>query len=97
MPSLNINYIKILGCGSSQGVPKIDGSWGQCKKNSKNNRTRCSIYIKVNDLNFTSRYGAGIGTNTAALNVSGAGTIPKTATEEWNAPFSATETITITY
>ena len=52
MPSLNINYIKILGCGSSQGVPKIDGSWGQCKKNSKNNRTRCSIYIKVNDLNF---------------------------------------------
>ena len=52
MPSLNINYIKILGCGSSQGVPKIDGSWGRCKKNSKNNRTRCSIYIKVNDLNF---------------------------------------------
>ena len=37
----------ILGCGSSFGVPKADGSWGQCHpKEKKNNRTRCSALIK---------------------------------------------------
>ena len=25
----------ILGCGSSVGVPRIDGFWGSCKKNNK--------------------------------------------------------------
>ena len=36
----------ILGCGSSVGVPRIDGFWGKCKKNNKkNNRTRCSALI----------------------------------------------------
>ena len=25
----------ILGCGSSVGVPRIDGVWGNCKKNNK--------------------------------------------------------------
>ena len=36
----------ILGCGSSVGVPRIDGQWGNCKKNEKrNNRTRCSAVI----------------------------------------------------
>ena len=36
----------ILGCGSSLGVPRIDGYWGACKKNEKkNNRTRCSAII----------------------------------------------------
>jgi len=25
----------ILGCGSSIGVPRIDGFWGDCKKNKK--------------------------------------------------------------
>ncbi len=25
----------ILGCGSSMGVPRIDGFWGKCKKISK--------------------------------------------------------------
>ena len=36
----------ILGCGSSVGVPRIDGEWGKCKKsNKKNNRTRCSVII----------------------------------------------------
>jgi len=38
--------IIILGCGSSVGVPRIDGFWGNCnKKNRKNIRTRCSIII----------------------------------------------------
>tara|TARA_Y100000590_G_scaffold458797_1_gene614332 strand:- start:1057 stop:1827 length:771 start_codon:yes stop_codon:yes gene_type:complete len=36
----------ILGCGSSVGVPRIDGFWGNCdKKNKKNNRSRCSAII----------------------------------------------------
>ena len=37
----------ILGCGSSVGVPRIDGFWGSCKKNNKRNyRSRCSAIIK---------------------------------------------------
>jgi len=36
----------ILGCGSSVGVPRIDGIWGSCKKNNKKNtRTRCSAIV----------------------------------------------------
>ena len=35
----------ILGCGSSVGVPRIDGYWGRCKKKDKNIRTRCSAII----------------------------------------------------
>ena len=36
----------ILGCGSSIGVPRIDGFWGNCKKNNiRNKRTRCSAII----------------------------------------------------
>ena len=36
----------ILGCGSSIGVPRIDGFWGNCDKNNKKNkRTRCSAVI----------------------------------------------------
>ena len=38
--------LNILGCGSSVGVPRIDGFWGNCKKNNKkNNRSRCSAII----------------------------------------------------
>ena len=36
----------ILGCGSSVGVPRIDGYWGNCnKKNKRNMRTRCSAVV----------------------------------------------------
>ena len=35
----------ILGSGSSVGVPRIDGYWGKCKKNKKNQRTRCSAIV----------------------------------------------------
>jgi len=36
----------ILGCGSSVGVPRIDGYWGNCNKNKKKNiRSRCSAMI----------------------------------------------------
>ena len=38
--------IIFLGCGSSTGVPRIDGFWGNCnKQNRKNIRTRCSLFI----------------------------------------------------
>ena len=36
----------ILGSGNSMGIPRIDGSWGNCNKsNKKNTRTRCSAII----------------------------------------------------
>ena len=39
----------ILGCGSSMGVPRSDGYFGNCDpKNKKNYRTRCSALIKKN-------------------------------------------------
>ena len=38
----------ILGCGSSMGVPRADGFFGNCNpKNRKNYRTRCSALIKT--------------------------------------------------
>ena len=38
----------LLGCGSSMGVPKPDGSWGNCNPNVKKNyRTRCSALIST--------------------------------------------------
>ena len=42
----------ILGCGSSMGVPRPDGFFGNCDpKNKKNYRTRCSALIKTSDEN----------------------------------------------
>lgn len=38
----------ILGCGSSGGVPRIDGDWGVCDPNEpKNRRRRCSLLTQV--------------------------------------------------
>ena len=43
----------ILGCGSSMGVPRPDGFFGNCDpKNKKNYRTRCSALIKTNEENI---------------------------------------------
>ena len=43
---MNLKFI-ILGCGSSLGVPRIDGNYGDCDpKNPKNFRTRCCALIK---------------------------------------------------
>ena len=42
----------ILGCGSSMGVPRPDGFFGNCDpKNKKNYRTRCSALIITNKEN----------------------------------------------
>ena len=43
----------ILGSGSSMGVPRADGFFGNCDpKNKKNYRTRCSALIKVTNKNI---------------------------------------------
>ena len=37
----------ILGCGSSGGVPRLGGHWGDCDPaNPRNNRRRCSLLIE---------------------------------------------------
>ena len=43
----------ILGCGSSMGVPRPDGFFGNCDpKNKKNYRTRCSALLKTGNENI---------------------------------------------
>lgn len=43
----------ILGCGSSFGVPRIDGSFGKCNpKIKKNYRSRCSALISSTGYNI---------------------------------------------
>ena len=43
----------ILGCGSSMGVPRPDGFFGNCdSKNKKNYRTRCSALLKTSSENI---------------------------------------------
>jgi phosphoribosyl 1,2-cyclic phosphate phosphodiesterase len=39
--------IVILGCGSSGGVPRADGAWGECDPNDRRNwRSRCSLMVR---------------------------------------------------
>ncbi len=43
----------ILGCGSSMGVPRPDGFYGNCDPNNKkNHRTRCSAILQTSDENI---------------------------------------------
>ena len=43
----------ILGCGSSMGVPRVDGFFGNCNpRNKKNFRSRCSAFLKSRDMNI---------------------------------------------
>ena len=45
LPSTRI-VARILGCGSSGGVPRIGNNWGACDPtNPKNRRSRCSLLI----------------------------------------------------
>ena len=49
--------VTILGCGSSGGVPRVDGNFGACDPNeAKNYRTRCSILVEKseNETDWTS-------------------------------------------
>ena len=39
--------VTILGCGSSGGVPRATGDWGQCDPNEpKNRRSRCALLLQ---------------------------------------------------
>ncbi len=43
----------ILGCGSSMGVPRPDGFFGNCDPNNKKNyRTRCSALLQTSEENI---------------------------------------------
>ena len=47
----------ILGCGSSLGIPRIDGYFGKCDpKEKKNYRTRCSALISIGKKKYINRY-----------------------------------------
>ena len=42
--------VRILGCGTSSGVPRIGGDWGTCDPNDpRNRRTRVSIMVETGD------------------------------------------------
>ncbi|NOX41058.1 MAG: MBL fold metallo-hydrolase [Alphaproteobacteria bacterium] len=42
-----ITRYTILGCGSSGGVPRLGGHWGECDPNNpKNRRRRCSMLVE---------------------------------------------------
>jgi phosphoribosyl 1,2-cyclic phosphate phosphodiesterase len=39
--------ITVMGCGSSGGVPRADGNWGECDPTEpKNRRGRCSLLVR---------------------------------------------------
>ncbi|KPQ08010.1 MAG: phosphoribosyl 1,2-cyclic phosphate phosphodiesterase [Rhodobacteraceae bacterium HLUCCA12] len=39
--------VTILGCGSSGGVPRLGGEWGECDpQNPRNRRRRCSLLLE---------------------------------------------------
>ena len=49
---MSLKFI-LLGSGSSMGVPRADGDFGNCDPNNKKNyRTRCSALIKFNKENI---------------------------------------------
>ncbi|MBV9430356.1 MAG: MBL fold metallo-hydrolase [Hyphomicrobiales bacterium] len=42
--------VTILGCGSSGGVPRVGGDWGNCDpRNPKNRRRRCSLLLETGE------------------------------------------------
>lgn len=48
--------VRILGCGSSGGVPRIGGNWGRCDPaNPKNRRRRCSVLFEKETSNGVTR------------------------------------------
>lgn len=39
--------VRILGCGSSGGVPRVGNNWGACNPtNPRNQRSRCSVLLR---------------------------------------------------
>lgn len=61
--------VTVLGCGSSGGVPRVDGDWGACDPaEPKNYRTRCSILVERAD--SLSALAEGINTTTLLIDSS---------------------------
>ena len=53
---MNNARFRILGCGSSGGVPRIGGHWGSCDPNEpKNLRRRCSAMVERDGPDGTTR------------------------------------------
>ena len=49
-------HFRILGCGSSGGVPRLGGNWGLCDPNNpKNYRRRCSLLVEKRSNNGITR------------------------------------------
>jgi phosphoribosyl 1,2-cyclic phosphate phosphodiesterase len=49
---MNLKF-RLLGTGSSMGVPRLDGFFGKCNPNNiKNYRTRCSALLSYNEKNI---------------------------------------------
>jgi phosphoribosyl 1,2-cyclic phosphate phosphodiesterase len=43
--------VRILGCGTSGGVPRVGNQWGQCDPtNPRNRRRRVSVLVRVGDV-----------------------------------------------
>ena len=56
--------VRILGCGTSSGVPRVGNDWGSCDpSNPKNRRRRCSMLVQ--------RFGEGGQTDMLIGSVSG--------------------------
>ena len=44
---MSMMHVTILGCGSSGGVPRLGGHWGDCDPlNPRNRRRRCSLLVE---------------------------------------------------
>ncbi|MYJ86619.1 MAG: MBL fold metallo-hydrolase, partial [Rhodobacteraceae bacterium] len=53
---MSILHFTILGCGSSGGVPRVGGLWGDCDpENPKNRRSRCSLLVELISNNRVTR------------------------------------------
>ena len=53
---MSILHFTILGCGSSGGVPRVGGLWGDCDpENPKNRRSRCSLLVELISNSRTTR------------------------------------------
>ena len=60
----------ILGCGSSMGVPRADGFYGNCDpKNKKNYRTRCSAIFFLPLLGTGDKKGLSVSINNFSLGI----------------------------
>lgn len=47
-------HIRVLGCGSSGGVPRVGNDWGECDPSEpRNRRSRCSLLVRARETDST--------------------------------------------